>query len=100
MAVLACGGIRASRFLRETVDTCAVTFGLALVTQAAIDGLQREVVVGMFLRHISVATETRIGFVSGRGELGDICEQRDLLPGCVRLRERSVRVTLQTIAVF
>ena len=85
---------------RATMHTRAVTDGLAFVALTTLDGFGGEVVVGMFVGEIAVATDARIGAMRGVGQLGLIHKEENLFSGSVGLRQGFVRVTIQTITVL
>jgi hypothetical protein len=99
MAILAGRGVVVAGFKGQAVDAGVVAFGMARVADGAIDGLERNVVVGMTGGGVCMATDARIGAVNGGGEPGLVNEQRDDPAVGIGLGERIVAVAIETIAV-
>src|SRR5262245_2218587 len=69
MTMLARVRIRAACLQSQPVHARAITLGLALMTDAAIDRLGGEVVIRMFDRDIGMTTGASVGSVRRAGQL-------------------------------
>ena len=100
VAVPACrrGGI--SGLQGQGMHAGVVAFGQALVTTGAVDRLGGDIVIGMFVRHVAVATGAGVGAV-GRGfQPGGVHVERLGLAVGIGLGEGLVLVAKEAIAVL
>ena len=100
MAVLAGRGIRATGFQCQAVNTRAVAFGLSFMAAPAIDRFGGEIVIWMLPGQIGMTARAGVGPVHRGSKLRWINKQRNFFPGCIRLAERFIGMTFQTIAVL
>ena len=100
VAILASHRSHLTGFHREAVNACAVTFGLALMTLAAIHRLGRDVIVRVLGSDIGMATCAGVSLMRRSFKFSDIDEEGNLLPGTICFGERLVAMTIETGTVF
>ena len=82
------------------MGTRTVALRLPFVALAAVHRLGSDIVIGVLLREVRMATDAGIGLVRRGGQFGGVDKQRDLLTRGIGLSERLVRMAFQAGAVL
>lgn len=99
MITMAIGAIRSTgstQCVAYSVNTRRVALRLSFVATSAINWLCRQIVVGMFLCEVAVATDTRIGFMHRPSKSGRVNKQGNFLTRRVGCSQGFVGMTIET----